>query len=151
MNINEIKQLTKGKQYNFLRDNEHLGKNIVLLGVTGSHGTGVNTKNSDVDIRGCATNSKREILLGKDFEKIEDKPTDTIVYSFPKLVRLLTKCSPGVIELLGLKKEYYLYIKKRYLNNNNRITLQKGGPFKDGGEFFFGLKIQDIFHLNFNE
>lgn len=26
MNINEIKQLTKGKQYNFLRDNEHLGK-----------------------------------------------------------------------------------------------------------------------------
>ena len=44
MNINEIKQLTKGKQYNFLRDNEHLGKNIVLLGVTGSHGTGVNTK-----------------------------------------------------------------------------------------------------------
>lgn len=42
-------------------------------------------------------------------------------------------------------------IKKRYLNNNNRITLQKGGPFKDGGEFFFGLKIQDIFHLNFNE
>ena len=50
MNINEIKQLTKGKQYNFLRDNEHLGKNIVLLGVTGSHGTGVNTKNSVVQL-----------------------------------------------------------------------------------------------------
>lgn len=128
MNINEIKQLTKGKQYNFLRDNEHLGKNIVLLGVTGSHGTGVNTKNSDVDIRGCATNSKREILLGKDFEKIEDKPTDTIVYSFPKLVRLLTKCSPGVIELLGLKKEYYLYISEvgqRILDNKKMFLTQK--------------------------
>lgn len=46
---------------------------------------------------------------------------------------------------------FYKNIKKRYLNNNHRITLQKGGPFKDGGEFFFGLKIQDIFHLNFNE
>lgn len=128
MNINEIKQLTKGKQYNFLRDNEHLGKNIVLLGVTGSHGTGVNTKNSDVDIRGCATNSKREILLGKDFEKIENKPTDTIVYSFPKLVRLLTKCSPGVIELLGLKKEYYLYISEvgqRILDNKKMFLTQK--------------------------
>ena len=31
MNINEIKQLTKGKQYNFLRDNEHLGKILFCL------------------------------------------------------------------------------------------------------------------------
>lgn len=71
MNINEIKQLTKGKQYNFLRDNEHLGKNIVLLGVTGSHGTGVNTKNSDVDIEVVQLIQKEKSYLERILRKLK--------------------------------------------------------------------------------
>lgn len=34
--IEEIKQKVASKEYNFLRENEHLGKNIILLGLGGS-------------------------------------------------------------------------------------------------------------------
>lgn len=37
MTIEEIKQKVASKEYNFLRENEHLGKNIILLGLGGSH------------------------------------------------------------------------------------------------------------------
>lgn len=62
MTIEEIKQKVASKEYNFLRENEHLGKNIILLGLGGSHAYGTNTETSDLDVRGIATNSKEEIL-----------------------------------------------------------------------------------------
>lgn len=60
MTIEEIKQKVASKEYNFLRENEHLGKNIILLGLGGSHAYGTNTEISDLDIRGIATNRKEE-------------------------------------------------------------------------------------------
>ena len=62
MTIEEIKQKVASKEYNFLRENEHLGKNIILLGLGGSHAYGTNTESSDLDIRGIAVNRKEEIL-----------------------------------------------------------------------------------------
>ena len=85
-------------------------KNVILLGLCGSYSYGTNNENSDIDIRGCALNSKREILLGRDFEQITDISTDTVIFSFKKLVQLLTSCNPNVIELLGLKKEHYFEV-----------------------------------------
>lgn len=63
MNIEEIKILVASEQYSFLRENEHLGKNIILLGLGGSHAYGTHNQNSDLDVRGCALNSKRDILI----------------------------------------------------------------------------------------
>ena len=37
-----------------------------------------------------------------------DTATDTVVYSFPKIVRLLLECNPNTIEILGLDEEQYL-------------------------------------------
>lgn len=61
MNIEEIKAQIAKPEYDFLRTNEHLGENIILLTLGGSHAYGLETETSDLDIRGIALNSKREI------------------------------------------------------------------------------------------
>lgn len=52
MNINQIKELIESDTYDFLRTNPHLGKNIMLIGLGGSHAYGTNIETSDLDIQG---------------------------------------------------------------------------------------------------
>ena len=61
MNIEQIKEKLKSEEYDFLRTDPHLGNNIILLGLGGSHAYGTNIETSDLDVRGCAVNSKIEI------------------------------------------------------------------------------------------
>ena len=77
MNIKEINEKIASNEYSFLQTNEHLGKNIILLGLGGSYAYGTNVEGSDLDIRGCALNSKREILTKENFEQVTNKDTDT--------------------------------------------------------------------------
>ena len=86
MTIEEIKRELQTTEYNFLRENKHLGDNIMLLTLGGSHAYGMETADSDLDVRGIAYNTKEEILLGKDFEQVVDVPTDTSIYSFNKMM-----------------------------------------------------------------
>lgn len=72
MTIEEIKKKVAGPDYDFLRNNEHLGSNIILLGLGGSYAYGLENPNSDVDIRGIALNSKEEVLLGQDFDNVRN-------------------------------------------------------------------------------
>lgn len=58
--IEEMRRKINSPEYDFLKTNEHLGKNIILLGLGGSHAYGTNTPESDLDIRGIALNTKRE-------------------------------------------------------------------------------------------
>lgn len=128
MNINDIKNIiTTDTRYNFLNDNEHLNDNIVLLGMGGSIAYGTNTPNSDIDIRGIAVNSSNEILLGKDFEQVVDVVTDTTIYSFTKMIQLLSNANPNTIEILGLKPEHYLKVTEigQKLLDNKEIFLSK--------------------------
>ena len=90
MNISEIKAEIKKPEYDFLEKNEHLGNNIILLGLGGSHAYGTNTETSDLDIRGCALNRKNEILTNENFEQFVNEETDTTIYSFNKLISLLS-------------------------------------------------------------
>ena len=72
MSMIDIKKIIQNTEYDFLRTNENLGSNIFLLGFGGSYAYGTNNENSDIDIRGIATNSKRNILTGNDFEQVVD-------------------------------------------------------------------------------
>ena len=86
MSTIEIKKIIQNAEYDFLRTNENLGSNVVLLGFGGSYAYGTNNKNSDIDVRGIAINSKRNILTGNDFEQVVNIDTDTTIYSFDKIM-----------------------------------------------------------------
>lgn len=133
--VNEIKSMLKKPEYNFLSENEHLGSKIILLTLGGSHAYGTNVEGSDVDLRGCALNAKDEILTNKNFEQFVNEATDTTIYSFNKLVSLLSNTNPNVIELLGCKPEHYLYLSPigKELLDNRYLFLSKKCIHSFGG------------------
>lgn len=143
--IDEIKSMLKAPEYDFLRTNEHLGSNIILLTLGGSHAYGTNVEGSDIDIRGCALNAKDEILTNKNFEQFVNEATDTTIYSFNKLVSLLTNVNPNCIEILGCKPEHYLYLSPigKELINNKHLFLSKKCIHSFGGYADAQLKRLD--------
>lgn len=135
MTISEIKNMLNGSQYDFLRTNEHLGNSIILLTFGGSYAYGTNTDTSDIDIRGCALNSKEEILTNKNFKQFVNEETDTTIYSFNKLISLLINCNPNTIEILGCKPEHYFYMSPigKELIDNRHLFLSKKCIHSFGG------------------
>jgi predicted nucleotidyltransferase len=109
MTINEIKTRLTTPEYDFLRQ-KPLGDNIIILGLGGSYAYGLQTDHSDIDIRGIATQSAKEILTGKGFGQIVNIETDTTVYSLDKIISLLSNCNPNTIEILGLEPWQYFNI-----------------------------------------
>lgn len=110
LELREIKERLKTDEYSFLRENPHLGNNVCLLTLGGSHAYGMDTKTSDLDIRGVTLNTASEILTGRYYEQFTDAKTDTVIYSLDKILGLLLNCNPNTIEMLGCKPEHYLYV-----------------------------------------
>lgn len=135
MTLEQIKKELQSSEYAFLKDNEHLGNNIILLGLGGSYAYGTNVETSDLDIRGVAINNKKEVLLGRGFEQVLNEPTDTTIYSFNKIISLLSNCNPNTIEILGLKPEHYLYLSPigQELLDNKHLFLSKKAVQSFGG------------------
>lgn len=127
MNIEQIIEKLKSNEYDFLRENKNLNSNIILLTLGGSHAYGMDKEGSDLDVRGIALNSKEEVLLGTDFEQVVNVDTDTTIYSFNKMIQLLTSNNPNTVEILGCKPEHYLYLSDigKELLNNKKLFLSK--------------------------
>ena len=128
MTIDNIKtKIFNDKDYDFLRENPHLGNNITLIGLGGSYAYGTNNENSDIDVRGIALNSPEEILTGTDFEQVVETNTDTTIYSVNKMLTLLSSGNPNTIEILGLKKDHYLKVSDigQYILDNKDAFLSK--------------------------
>lgn len=128
MTIEQIKDMVAGSQYDFLRTNPHLAGKIIFLTLGGSHAYGTNVETSDVDVRGCALNSRSDLLGLSAFEQVVNTETDTTIYSFNKLISLLINCNPNTIELLGCKPEHYFMltdIGKQMIDNRKLFLSQK--------------------------
>lgn len=106
--MQDFNKLLYTEQYDFLRNHERLGKQIILLGLGGSYAYGTNHENSDIDFRGITLNLPSDLIGLREFEQYEDDKTDTVIYSFNKIVKLLLECNPNTCEILGLKEEQYL-------------------------------------------
>lgn len=133
--IEQIKNILQKPSYDFLKTNEHLKNKIMFLTLAGSYAYGTNIQTSDIDIRGCALNSKTDLIGMSHFEQVIDTTTDTVIYAFNKLIPLLLNCNPNCIELLGCKKEHYLYISPegQQLLQNYKLFLSQKAIHSFGG------------------
>lgn len=131
----EYGNILKNPAYSFITQNPHLGKHVILLGLAGSYSYGTNNAESDIDIRGCALNSKSDLLGMTVFEQYVDEGTDTVIYGLNKMLPLLLSCNPNTIELLGLKKEHYLYLNDigQRLLEERKIFLSRRAIHSFGG------------------
>ena len=107
--MNKFEKLL-GTEYKFLDDDPRLGDNIHLLVYGGSKAYGTNLPTSDTDIRGIATNTAENILLGNDFGVFTNEATDTVIYSVDKIFGLLLNCNPNTIEILFVRDEDIIYM-----------------------------------------
>lgn len=135
MTLEQIKEIIHGDSYDFLRTNQHLSGRIMFLTLGGSYAYGTNIDTSDVDIRGCAMNSRSDLLGLSSFDQFVHTQTDTTIYGFNKLIRLLVNCNPNTIELLGCKPEHYFYISDegKSMINNRGLFLSKKAISAFGG------------------
>lgn len=145
MTIEQIKDKLKSKEYDFLRTDKNLGNNIIILTLGGSHAYGTNNEGSDLDIRGCALNSKMQILTNENFDQFVNNETDTTIYAFNKLVALLSNTNPNTIEMLGNKPEHYFYVSPigQELIDNAHLFLSKRACHSFGG-----YANQQLYRLN---
>jgi predicted nucleotidyltransferase len=135
MNINQIKEKLNSSEYDFLRNNEHLGSNIILLTLGGSHAYGTNVETSDLDIRGIAVERPQEIIGLSSFDQFENTDTDTTIYGLRKIINLLLNCNPNTIEILGTNPEQIFIINKygKMLKDNISLFLSKRAIASFGG------------------
>ena len=129
-----FKELLTKPEYGFLHTDPHLGSRIILLGLGGSYAYGTNREGSDIDFRGVTLNLPSDLIGLTKFEVYEDRETDTVVYSFNKIVNLLLNCNPNTIEILGLDEDQYM-IKTalgQELLDNRRLFLSKRAALSFG-------------------
>ncbi len=131
----DFQKIMYSPEYDFLRTNPRLGKRIILMGVGGSYAYGTNNENSDIDFRGITLNTSSDLLGLTQFEQYEDDKTDTVIYSFNKIISLLLDCNPNTIELLGLDDNQYLILNEigRELLDNKTMFLSKRAAKSFGG------------------
>ncbi len=131
----DIKPLLQTTGYDFIRTNKRLGDRIMLLGVGGSHAYGTNNAGSDIDLRGVTLQLPSDLLGLTTFEQYEDDKTDTVIYGFNKLIKLLLGCNPNTCEILGLDEEQYLIKTElgQELIDNRRMFLSKRAIQSFGG------------------
>jgi predicted nucleotidyltransferase len=133
--MHKIKEIINDSGYDFLRTDEHLKENLMFLVFGGSHAYGTSMPESDIDIRGCAFNSRSDLIGMSSFEQVVEPSTDTTVYSFNKLIKLICDCNPNTIEMLGCKPEHYLIVSPiaQELIDNQKLFLSKKAADSFGG------------------
>jgi predicted nucleotidyltransferase len=88
---------------------------LKLLALGGSHSYGLSTPDSDVDLRGFAMPTARDVLLGSDFEQVQTmEEVDMCIYSLAKACKLMAQCNPNMIELIGLDDDAILITSPEY-------------------------------------
>ena len=140
-NTSHYEELIASPAYAFLDENTHLGTNIDSLFLGGSKAYGLDNPDSDTDIRGFATRTASDILMGRDFGTVVENTTDTTIYSFDKFVHLLVDANPNIIEFLGLKDDAYIRV-----GDAGRLLLDNADAFitKRVGATFGGYALAQL-------
>lgn len=135
MTREELQRIIDSEPYDFLRTDPHLGKHLMFLTIGGSHAYGTNVEGSDVDIRGVALNSKEDLLGLGEFEHHVDTATDTTVFGFNKIAKLLSNGNPNVLEMFGNSDDLVISYSQttKLLMENKKMFLSKDAIKPFGG------------------
>lgn len=136
MKMSQVIKKLKSEEYDFLRDDIHLGKNIILLVLSGSIASGTDDVNSDIDIRGVTLDIPQDLIgrgsikdngKSRKFEQYVEPVTDTVIYSLSKFIELALAGNPNILEIFGVKEEHIIYIndKGKLLMNNRKCFYSK--------------------------
>lgn len=128
-----MKELLKQPEYEFVQSDPHLGKNVILLTLSGSHSYGTNIAGSDIDVRGITVESSSDLIGLTHYEQYQDAKTDTVIYTLRKGAQLMMNCNPNVIEMLGAREDQYLV-----LNEAGRLL-------RDSADLFLSRKAKHTF------
>ncbi len=125
----------------------------ILIGLSGSHGYGLNRPDSDLDYRGVFI-APKQYYLGLD--KVEQKDggwdtepgifdflngqQDTVIYELKKFVQLLAGANPNILELLWLKQYPVKTEVGKYLIEHRQMFLSKRVKHTYSGYAFAQIK-----------
>ena len=99
---------------------------VILEGVVGSVAYGLNTPQSDIDIKGIFVYPTEKILsLHKGKETINKNNPDIEHHEVEKFIRLAINCNPTILELLFLEKYEILTSEGKMLVENRDSFLSK--------------------------
>jgi len=121
--------------YKAMLQNVSNERKIIYLTYGGSNAYGTNTENSDIDLRGIALKTKKELLGMSNFEQFLNQETDTTIYAVDKFFNLALNCNPNIIEMLGTKKEHQFLLTKEMetIMSNSKIFLSRQAIHSFGG------------------
>lgn len=124
----------------------------IFIGLSGSHGYGLNRPESDYDYRGVFIAPKKYYL---GFDSIEQKNdgwdeagifpfldgnTDTVIYELKKVIQLLAAANPNILELLWLNEYPVLTQVGQYLIKHRQLFLSKKVKHTYSGYAFAQIK-----------
>lgn len=120
---------------------EFVEQNTIYKTVVGSTAYGLNTPESDIDIKGICIPPKEYYFGLKVFEQ-QEIGKDQVIYAIKKFVRLARDCNPNIIEMLYTHPKQILYINQAglKLRVNRELFLSKKAKFTFAGYAFAQLK-----------
>jgi uncharacterized protein len=109
-------------------------QNIILEGITGSTAYGLNTADSDEDLKGIYVAPTSEVLgLHNIKDTIDHTEPDWTYHEVGKFIKLGMACNPTILEMLYLDgyhmltKQGRMLVDNRHLFLSNRIRHSYGG------------------------
>ena len=124
--------------------------NLIYQVVAGSQAYGLDTPESDLDVRGVCIPSRRYLLGLSTFEQLEqvDESDDVVTYALDKFVRLALACNPNIIELLYTDPRHVLFMDDygRRLVENRRKFLSRRARYTFAGYAISQLKRIERHH-----
>ncbi len=121
--------------------------------VAGSHSYGLNTPESDLDIRGVFMEPKECVYGLNVVEQSQDEKQDIVIYGLKKFVKLAADCNPNIIELLftGEKNIRFINHWGKVLRDFRHVFLSERAKHSFTGYAFAQLKkIKGHNHWNNN-
>lgn len=124
--------------------------NLIYKVISGSQSYGIDTPESDLDVRGICIPPKKYLIGLSRFDQwtCQSGDEDTVIYALEKFVNLALACNPNIIELLYVNEQHVLYINdhgQRLIDSRDSF-LSKKARWTFGGYAISQLKKIERHH-----